>query len=59
MSVTYLYLVDMQMMAMFGHARERDETEIRNLLSLSGFDLRRVIPTNSAVSIVEAIPTVG
>jgi len=50
------YLVDMQMMAMFGHARERSETEIRNLLSLSGFVLRRVIPTKSAVSIIEAMP---
>jgi hypothetical protein len=50
------YLVDMQMMAMFGHARERSETEIRNLLSLSGFVLRRIIPTKSAVSIIEAMP---
>lgn len=50
------YLVDMQMMAMFGHARERSETELRNLLSLSGFVLRRVIPTKSAVSIIEAMP---
>lgn len=50
------YLVDMQMMAMFGHARERTQTELHDLLNTSGFVLRRVIPTGSAVSIIEAIP---
>ena len=50
------YLTDMQMMAMFGHARARTEVEFRNLLDLSGFSLRRVVPTSSAVSIIEAVP---
>ena len=50
------YLTDMQMMAMFGHARARTEVEFRNLLGLSGFSLRRVVPTSSAVSIIEAVP---
>jgi hypothetical protein len=50
------YLVDMQMMAMFGHARERTQAELHDLLNTSGFVLQRVIPTGSAVSIMEAIP---
>lgn len=48
------YLVDMQMMAMFGSARERTEDEFRSLLADSGLVLRRVIPTESPVSILEA-----
>ena len=50
------YLVDMQMMAMFGEARERTEEEMRGLLGASGFALRRVLPTGSPVAIVEAVP---
>ena len=50
------YLVDMQMMAMFGSARERTEDEFQSLLAESGFVLRRIIPTESPVSIVEATP---
>jgi hypothetical protein len=50
------YLIDVQMMAMFGHARERNEVEFRRLLDQSGFSLRRVIRTASPVSIVEAAP---
>ena len=50
------YLIDVQMMAMFGHARERSEAEFRRLLALSGFELRRVVPTASPVSIIEAFP---
>lgn len=50
------YLVDMQMMAMFGRARERSEEEFRTLLDTTGFTLRRVIPTASPISIVEAAP---
>jgi hypothetical protein len=50
------YLVDMQMMAMFGSARERNREEFAGMLSEAGFELRRVIPTRSPVSIVEAAP---
>ena len=49
------FLTDMQMMAMFGHARERTEEEFRRLLGDAGFDLQRVIPMQSPVSIVEAV----
>lgn len=51
------YLVDMQMMAMFGSARERTEDEFHNLLSEAGFALQRVIRTSSPVCIVEAMPS--
>jgi hypothetical protein len=46
----------MQMMAMFGSARERTEAEFRELLAAAGFDLLRVIATASPVSILEAAP---
>jgi hypothetical protein len=48
------YLIDVQMMTMFGHARARSEAEFRSLLDVSGFTLRRVIHTASPVSIIEA-----
>jgi hypothetical protein len=52
------YLVDTQMMAMFGSARERTEHEFASLLSESGFTLQRVIPTQSSGWIVEAAPSI-
>ena len=51
----FLYLVDTQMMAMFGAARERSEAEFRALLIETGFAFLRLIPTTSSVSIVEAV----
>lgn len=51
------YLIDMQMMAMFGHARARSEAEFRGLLDRAGFALQRIISTASLVSIIEATPT--
>ena len=50
------YLIDMQMMAMFGNARERTEAEFGELLGRAGFELVRTIATNSSVSILEAAP---
>ena len=50
-----LYLIDTQMMAMFGTARERSEAEFRSLLVETGFAFRRLIPTASSVFIVEAV----
>ncbi|APG85591.1 O-methyltransferase [Sinorhizobium americanum CCGM7] len=50
------YLIDMQMMAMFGRARERTEAEYTFLLAEAGFELMKVIPTASSVSILEAVP---
>ena len=51
----FLYLVDTQMMAMFGAARERSEAEFRDLLVETGFAFRSLIPTTSSVFIVEAV----
>jgi hypothetical protein len=50
------YLLDIQMMAMFGDARERTAAEYRDLLAASGLVLRRTIATPSAVWIIEALP---
>ena len=48
------YLSDMQMMAMFGSARERTRDEFAGLLNAAGFELTRVIPTASPACVVEA-----
>jgi hypothetical protein len=48
------YLLDIQMMAMFGSARERSREEFEALLAASGLKAVRVMPTQSVVSIVEA-----
>jgi hypothetical protein len=50
------YLIDLQMMAMFGGARERTSHEFSELLAEAGFRLVAVIPTKAAVSILEAVP---
>jgi len=39
----------------FTGGQERTEAEYGTLLSKAGFQLTRVVPTNSAVSIVEAV----
>jgi hypothetical protein len=48
-------MLDMVMLVLPG-GQERTEAEYAGLLSKAGFRLRRVIPTASAVSIVEAAP---
>jgi hypothetical protein len=53
------YLIDVQMMTMFGQARARSEAEFRSLLDQSGFLLRRVISTASPISIVEGTAVPG
>lgn len=47
-------LVDVLMLMMTG-GRERTEEEYRSLLRSSGFELTRVIPTPSMLSIIEAV----
>jgi hypothetical protein len=49
------YLIDMQMMAMFGTGRQRSEAEFHALLAAAGFAWRRTIPTASPVSALEAV----
>lgn len=50
------YLLDIQMMASFGKARERTESEFRDLLAASGFAVERVIATQCPQSVIEAVP---
>jgi len=49
-------MLDMIMLAFFTGAQERTEQEYRKLLDKAEFRLTRVVPTESAVSIVEAVP---
>ena len=46
-------LIDLEMMMMPG-GRERSESEFRTLFSSAGFELTRVIPTRSPLSVIEA-----
>ena len=48
-------VVDMEMLVMAG-GQERTELEYGTLLGKAGFRLARVVPTESAVGVVEAIP---
>ena len=48
-------MLDMVMLAMPG-GEERTEQEYGTLLDKAGFRLKQVVPTDSAVSIVEAVP---
>jgi hypothetical protein len=50
------YLIDMQMIAMFGVARARTEDEFSALLAASGLTPRRVVATASSNSIIGAGP---
>jgi len=51
-------MLDMIMLVMPG-GRERTESEYGQLLARAGFRLTRVIPTDSAASVVEAVPAPG
>ena len=48
-------MLDITMLT-FAGGQERTEPEYRTLLEKAGFKLNAVIPTNTAVSIVEALP---
>jgi hypothetical protein len=48
-------LLDIIMLAIPG-GQERTEPEYRELLEKAGFQLTRIVPTESAVSVVEALP---
>jgi hypothetical protein len=48
-------LLDLNMLVNFS-GRERTESEYRNLLSASGFQLTRIVPTRTPSSLIEAIP---
>jgi hypothetical protein len=46
-------LIDLEMMIMPG-GRERSESEFRELFTSAGFELTRVVPTRSPLSVIEA-----
>ena len=46
-------LIDIEMLMLPG-GRERSESEFRALFASAGFELTRVIPTRSPLSIIEA-----
>ena len=48
-------LLDVQMMVMSAHGRERTENEYRTLFEAAGLRLARVVPTTSLCSILEGI----
>ena len=48
-------LADLAMLVWTG-GRERTEAEYRALLAAAGFELARVVPTRSPLSVVEAVP---
>lgn len=49
-------VLDMMMLLYFGEARQRTEDEYSELFGAAGLEFTRVVPTNSAFSIVEARP---
>jgi precorrin-6B methylase 2 len=48
-------LFDLQMLVLFGHARERTAEEFRALLEQAGFSLTRVQRTPASISVLEAV----
>jgi O-methyltransferase domain/Dimerisation domain len=48
------YLLDLEMLVATLGGRERTESEFRTLLAATGFELLRVVPTTSPVSVLEA-----
>ena len=50
-------LLDLEMLALTPRGRERTRAEFQELLRRSGFRLRRVIPTETHLSVVEAVKT--
>ena len=51
---TEAYLLDLEMLMVTPGGHERIEGEFRAILASAGLELKRVVPTTSPVSIVEA-----
>jgi hypothetical protein len=49
-------LIDLHMMMVNHGGRERTESEYRELLAAGGFALRRIVPTSTPWSVIEATP---
>lgn len=43
------------MVAIFGDARERTEDEFKDLLEKSGFEFKRLYPTQAPYSVIEGV----
>ncbi len=52
----YTLFLDFAMLLSFRNAKERTQQEYLVLLESAGYRLARIIPTNSPVSIIEAVP---
>ena len=50
------YLLDVQMMVVFGSARTRTESEFASLLANSGFAMRRIVPTGRPFHLWRLLP---
>lgn len=48
--------MDVAMMTMYPNGQERTELEFRNLFEVAGFQLTRIIPTTTPISVIEAVP---
>jgi hypothetical protein len=48
-------LIDLEMLMMPG-GRERTAEEFRALFARSGFEMTRIVPTQSPLSVIEALP---
>ncbi len=56
-AVQAVVMSDLNMLAMTG-GRERTEDEFRTLFEVAGFRLTRIVPTRSAMNMIEAVPHV-
>jgi hypothetical protein len=50
-------LLDLEMLVLTPRGRERTQAEFRELLKRSGFRLRRVVSTETHLSVVEGVRT--
>lgn len=53
---SFVKAFDMTMLVLTSGGRERTEAEFQKLLAEAGFRLARVVPTDSTVSLIEAVP---
>jgi hypothetical protein len=54
-SAAFAKFLDLEMLVVTPGGRERTEEELVRLLSSASFDLVRVVPTESPVSVLEAV----
>ncbi|MBD2504546.1 methyltransferase [Anabaena azotica] len=52
---SFAKLLDLHMLIMCQGGHERTETEYRHLIEKAGFQLKRIVPTQSGVSVIEGV----